>query len=259
MRVGLVLSGGGARGFAHLGALKALEELKIPIHLISGASSGAIIGAFYGAGYPPEEIFRLISQTRFLKLIRPGFNLGGLLKLTQLEEEFNRYFGSKTFSDLSIPLIVCATDINRAEVVYFSAGELVKPLMASAAMPIICQPVLYQGRLLVDGGLLNNMPVGGVTGKCDFILGIHCNPINREANILTLRSMVERTFLLAINNNVEPRLRLLDFLIEPPQLKYFSLLNLKRARIMYDSGYEHTMSLAGNLIGALEKITKIKM
>jgi len=258
MRIGLVLSGGGARGFAHLGALKALEELEISIHIISGTSSGAIAGAFYGAGYPPEEIYQIVNKTRFLKLIRPAFNMGGLIKLSQLADEFNQYFGHKNFSDLSIPLIICATDINKAVTIYFTEGELSIPLMASAAVPIVCQPVQYKNQLLVDGGLLNNMPAECLKGECDFIIGVHCNPINHEANITSMRSMLERTFQLAINNNVEPRLKLLDFLIEPPQLKYYSLLNLKNARTMFDHGYEHTMHLAEKLNKTLERFKQNK-
>jgi NTE family protein len=135
---------------------------------------------------------------------------------------------------------------------FFRDGDLVKPLMASAAVPIVCQPIIYQEHVLVDGGLLNNLPVECLIGECEFIIGVNCNPINHDANIASLRGMMERTFHLAINNNVEPRLKMLDFLIEPPQLKYFSLLNLKKSREMFNAGYDHTLLLEDNLNMALK-------
>ena len=252
MKIGLVLSGGGARGFAHFGVLKALNELQIAVHIISGTSSGALAGAFYAAGFDPEETFRMISQTKIIRLMRPAFSRFGLLKMEEVAKELSRYFGNKTFADLAIKLVVCATDINRATLVYFTEGELVKPLLASSSVPILYQPISYQNRLLIDGGLLNNMPVECVMGESDFIIGVHTNPMDYQRDIHSFKDLVERTFHLAINNNVEPRFRLCDFLIEPPGLKQYSLLNIKKAKEMFLSGYEHTMHLAPSLLAQLE-------
>lgn len=253
MRIGLVLSGGAARGFAHLGVLKALDELQIPVHIIAGSSSGAMAGAFYAAGYPPEETFRMISKTKIIRLMRPAFSKFGLLKMEEIEKELYKYFQNKTFADLNLKLVICATDINRATLVYFTEGELIRPLLASSSLPILYQPIWYQNRLLVDGGLLNNMPVECITGECDFIIGVHTNRMDYQRDIASFRDLVERTFHLAINNNVEPRLKLCDFLIEPPELKQYSLLNIKKADEMFLSGYEHTMHLAPSLLAQIEE------
>lgn len=253
MRIGLVLSGGAARGFAHLGVLKALEELKVPIHIISGTSSGAMAGAFYSAGYSPDQIFKLITGTNILRLMRPAFSRFGLLKLEEVEKLFIRYFGEKTFADLKPRLVICATDINRGTTVYFTEGQLTKPLLASSAVPLLYKPIHYQDRFLTDGGLVNNMPVECLLGESDFIIGVHTNPLDHQREIHTFREMVERTFHLAINNNVEPRLKLCNFLIEPPQLKYYSLLEMKKAKEMFTIGYEHTLHLADNLTTQLQE------
>jgi NTE family protein len=251
IRIGLALSGGGARSFAHLGVLKALEELQLPVKVISGTSSGAIAAVLYGIGLTPEEIFQKVTETRFMRLIRPAFSRYGLINLNQLEETFKQYLEGKTFADLNPKVIVSATDINRGATVYFSEGEIIKPLVASSALPFLCQPVSYQDHLLVDGGLLNNLPIECLTEEADFIIGVHVNPIDHQREVKSLRDMVERTCQLAINNNVAPRMKLCDFLIEPPQLKNFRLLSLKNAREMYEAGYEHTINLSENLLSVL--------
>jgi NTE family protein len=253
MRIGLTLSGGGARSFAHLGVLKALAALQLPIEVISGTSSGAIAAVLYGIGLSPDEIFERVTEVKFMRLIRPGLSRYGLINLSKLEEIFKPVLENKTFADLNPKVIISATDINRGTSVYFSEGELIKPLVASSALPFLCQPVNYQGHLLVDGGLINNLPVECLTGYADFTIAVHVNPIDHQRDVKSLRDMVERTCQLAINNNVTPRMKACDFLIEPPQLKYFRLLDIKHAREMFDAGYEHTMELAENLFALLER------
>lgn len=253
MRIGLALSGGGARSFAHLGVIKALNELKLPIQVISGTSSGAIAAVLYGIGMAPDEIFRKVTETKFMRLIRPGFSRYGLINLAQLEETFKPYLEHKVFADLTPKVIISATDINQGVTVYFSEGEIIKPLVASSALPFLCQPVSYQNHLLVDGGLLNNLPVESLVGLADFKIGVHVNPIDHHREVKSLRDMLERTCQLAINNNVTPRMKLCDFLIEPPELRQYRLLSIKHAREIYAAGYEHTMQLADNLLAALKE------
>jgi len=252
MRIGLVLSGGAARGIAHLGVLKALDELQLKVHIISGTSSGAMAGAFYAAGYLPDDIFRIISGTKIIRLMRPAFSRFGLLKLGEVEKELTKYFGTKTFADLSTKLIICATDINHAVSIYFSEGELVKPLLGASSVPILYQPITYQDHLLIDGGLLNNLPVECLIGECEFIIGVHTNPLNHQKQISSFKDLAERTFQIAINNNVQSRLKLCHFYIEPPELKQYSLLDMKKAKEMFLCGYNYTMQLAPSLLKQIE-------
>ncbi|PSR57021.1 hypothetical protein AHMF7605_27815 [Adhaeribacter arboris] len=248
MKIGLVMSGGAVHGVAHLGALKALTELQIPLHAISGVSSGAIAGAFFAAGYTPEEIYKLATELPYWQLAKPAFNKRGLIRLDKLEKEFSKYLGNKTFEDLNLPLFICATDLRQGTTVYFSSGNLITPLLASNTVPLLSPPVEYQNHLLVDGGLLNNLPVECLLNITDFRIALHVNPMNTQAELKTFRSILERTCHLAINNNVHPRLSLCNLIIEPPALKYFSLTDLKNARFMFEAGYEHTISLADKLV-----------
>jgi NTE family protein len=254
MRIGLVLSGGAARGFAHLGVFKALEELHIPVHIISGTSSGAMAGALYSAGYSPDEIFRMVSETNIVRLMRPAFSKMGLMNLDEVEKVFTRFLQHKTFADLRYKLVISCTDINQGIVVYFTEGDIVKPLVASSSVPILYKPISYRDHLLCDGGLLNNFPVECLLGESDFIIGVHTNPMNHKAELHSFRNLMERTFHLAINNNVEPRLKHCHFLIEPPDLKNYSLLNIRKAREMFMCGYDHTMFLSDKLLARMAQV-----
>ncbi|MFD2515664.1 patatin-like phospholipase family protein [Pontibacter locisalis] len=244
MKVGLALSGGGARGIAHLGVLKALDELGIKISMISGVSSGAIAGVLYAAGYTPDQILVLIKELSVFKIVRPVFGKAGLLHLDEVEKLYVKHLGAGVkFEDLKIPVVISATEMNEGVTAYFSSGELIKPLLASSAVPILYHSIEYQGKLLNDGGLLNNLPVDPLHTNCDVKLAVHVNPINHQAHVTTLRGMIERTVLLAINNNVKLRMHLCDLLIEPQELKYYRLTNFRKADEIFDIGYRYTLQM----------------
>jgi len=248
MKVGVALSGGGARGIAHLGVLKAFDELGIKPGIFSGVSSGAIASVFYAAGYKPEEILKLIKELSLFKIVRPAFGKRGLFHLDEVEKLYKTHLGiNATFEDLSIPVIISATEMNEGVTAYYSSGDLIQPLIASSAVPILYKPISYQGKLLNDGGLLNNMPVEPLLHNCDVKIGVHVNPINHQARITTLRSMVERTVHLAINNNVKIRTPLCDFFIEPTELKHYRLMSFGKADELFNIGYKYTMNLERHL------------
>ena len=246
MKIGIALSGGGARGLAHLGIIKALEELKIPLSIISGTSSGAIIGALYAYGYSPDQILEIIINTKLFRLVR--FTIGtGLLKMDAAEKAFLQYLPENDFSVLKKKLIVTTTDLNSGKTVYFSEGELVKPLLASSSIPVVFAPVQIGNRLYIDGGLLNNLPVEALSEQCDKIIAAHCNPINDEFVSKGFRAVFERTFLLIINANTFESRKYCDLFVEPPALGQFSTLSIAKAREMFNIGYEYTLSMQSQL------------
>jgi NTE family protein len=253
MKIGLALSGGGARGVAHLGVLKALQEIGVKADLISGVSSGAIAGVFYSAGFSPDEILKLIKELSVFQIMRPVFGRAGLMHLDEVDKLYRKYLGENPlFEDLKIPVIVSATEVNEGVTAYFSEGDIIKPLLASSAVPILYQPIAYQGKLLNDGGLLNNLPLDPLQGNCDLKIGVHVNPINHHAKITNVRSMIERTVHLAINNNVKTRLHLCDFLIEPPELKYYRVMSFRKADELFEIGYRYTLNIERHLKHLLE-------
>ncbi|GAA4298598.1 patatin-like phospholipase family protein [Nibribacter koreensis] len=245
-RIGICFSGGAARGIAHLGVMKALNELKIPIEVISGTSSGAIAGAFLAAGFAPEKVLELVCDLSVRQFLRPALNKG-ILHSNSLLKIFEQHLESITFANLSTQLIISATDLNQGSTVYLSEGSVANALRASSALPIMFQPVAYQDMLLVDGGLLNNMPVECLTGACDQIIGVHVNPVNHQANIKTIRQVTERVFHLAINANVQQRVSYCNVFIEPPALKNYHIYAVNKAQEIFDIGYQHTKTLEREL------------
>lgn len=157
MKIGLALGGGGARGLAHLGLLKAVEERGFEVAAIAGTSMGGMIGAFYAAGHSPDEIARIARELKLHDFLRPGKH-GALLGGKGIETFLGKHLPG-SFEDLRIPLEVAATDLQNGTLVIFNKGPLVPAIRASSAIPGILEPVFIDDRVYADGGLLNNIPV----------------------------------------------------------------------------------------------------
>ncbi|RAK70243.1 patatin-like phospholipase family protein [Hymenobacter edaphi] len=247
-KLGIALSGGAARGIAHLGMLEALRELQLPIGALSGVSSGGLAAVFFAAGIPPREVLRLLTDTRFLRLVRPAYRRG-LVSLTLLEKLFVAHLpGNQTFADLSLPVTLSAADLVAGETAFFDEGPLIPPLLASCAVPVLCQPIDYRGRVLVDGGLLNNLPVEPLLDRPELaVVGAHTNVFNPEGRIESIRHVAERTFMLAIGTNVAPRLARCALVLQPPALRDYRVADLRHAPALFDIGYRYTLAHAAAL------------
>ncbi len=156
--LGLALGGGFARGIAHIGVLKVLEEEKIPIACIAGTSVGALIGAAYCSGVSPAELEEVAARVRFRDLARWTLSRYGFATNHRMIGFLNKLLKVKTFEELRIPLAVTATDFNSGEGAVFRSGLLVDPVRASCAYPGVFLPVMVNGRLLVDGMLAHSLP-----------------------------------------------------------------------------------------------------
>ncbi|SKB57856.1 patatin-like phospholipase family protein [Dyadobacter psychrophilus] len=243
MKIGLVLSGGGARGIAHIGAIKALMERGIRPDIISGTSSGAFVGAMLAHGYTPDEIIEMIVQTSFYPYLRLGFGGNGLLQMKRLEAVLCKYIPENTFESLKIPLVVTATDITSGEEIQFRNGELAIPVLASCSVPGIFSPIYFQGHDLVDGGVLNNLPVEPIMREADFLIGIHCNPFTLDKPLKRTTEIVYRSLILAMHSKNKERFKKCDLLIEPAELSKFSLFDFRKAEQLFDVGYRYTKRL----------------
>jgi NTE family protein len=240
MKIGITLSGGGARGIAHIGILKALEEMGVEISVISGTSAGSIVGALYAHGCKPEEILSIIQKVSVFRSVRPAWTWIGLLSLEGLREVLLKYIPENNFDALKVPLTIGATDIKKGETVYFSSGELISCIMASCCVPAVFAPVSFDNKLLVDGGVLENLPAKPIRTKCDLLIGSHCNPIGSTFDAKSLRTIIERSLLMAINGNTQKSRELCDVFIEPPDLSKFSGFGLNKAQEIFDIGYQFT-------------------
>lgn len=236
-KTGLVLSGGGARGFAHLGVIKALNEAGIFPEIISGTSAGAIVGVLTADGYSPDEIMKLLDSRKRLDYIRPTVDREGLMQISGIIRILSKSLRAKTFEELKIPLIVSATDLNNGRIEYFSEGELLNPVIASASIPVLFKPVLINKIHYVDGGVLDNLPIRPLEGKCSFIIGSFVNPTGYVENVTSLIQIAERTFLLSMSKEVNEKARRFNLLFSPPALSNYKILDPEKSEEVYNTGY----------------------
>ena len=239
--IGLALSGGGVRGISHLGVLKALNEVGIFPNQISGSSAGAIVGVMYCQGYSPDEVLKIVIETNYFKLMRPAISWKGLFNLDSLAELLKTYLPIDEFSALKTPLIVAATDIGKGKVVYFNQGQLIEPILASSCIPGMFEPIEYDSRYLVDGGVLNNLPVEPLKGKSDLVIGVNCNHLPELGKVRNVKNLLERAVIMNLNFNVYTRKGACDYFIEAPGLGKYSVFDLKKAPELFQAGYQEAM------------------
>lgn len=247
-KIGLVLSECGARGIAHIGVLKALEELNMKPDIISGTSFGAIIGAFYAAGYSIPEITDIVTRNTIFHLRDLAFSHDGLFHLN--ENTFRRYFKKKTIEELKIPLYISAIDLSRGTPVVYSKGDIAKAIIASLAIPILFQPVKHRQTHLINGGFTNSFPIEPLVGKCDFIIGVYANPLVKLRIVSGRINVFDRKYYLSVYKDVQFKKSLCDLFIEPALLVKYRIFNFKEANELIEIGYQYTM-------GFKEKITII--
>lgn len=282
-KIGLVLSGGGARGFAHIGVLKVLEENRIPVDYIAGASMGALVGSLYSTGRSPEEMEKLLESLDWDKLLSgsPAYNelayrrkqdqrnLPGSLSLKgrnvkslklptsvnpgheiglAIDRIFYGYSNVKDFDELPIPFRTVGTDMLNAETVVLKSGSLQQSLRATMAIPAVFAPVEIDGKILADGGILNNIPTDVVKDMgADIILVINIETqIGDRSSLDNLIGVLGQTFIVATVENSRRSLRQADFIIAP-DLKDFSSSSFNEGKAIIELGYQGAKQKAGFL------------
>ncbi len=242
--VGLVLSGGGVKGMAHIGMIQALNEFGIQAQVVSGSSVGALVGAMYANGNSVSEMLRFFKETplfryHFMTLVKPG-----LLDTDRYFEVLLKYFPENTFESLQRKLSVVTTDLQRGEERIFSSGALIMPLLASAALPPVFSPVVINGTLYADGGIMNNFPYEYVTDESDFIIGSNVSSVRQlsKEGIRSSYQLANRTTSLMIYAMNRAKVQQCDLIIEPQSLELIGILDKKGIEKAYTIGYEHTLA-----------------
>lgn len=281
-KVGLVLSGGAARGLAHIGVLKALEEQGVKIDAIAGTSMGAVIGGLYASGYKIDELeklalaidwqqalsdapprkdipFRRKQDDRdFLVKQRLSFRDDGSLGLPLgviqgqnlallLESLLAHASDTRDFDKLPIPFRAVATDIASGEKVVFRKGHLPQVIRASMSIPAVFAPVELDGRLLVDGGMVDNIPLDIVREMgVDMAIVVDIGtPLRNRKQLATVVDVLNQSITLMTRRNSKEQLASLhrdDILVQPP-LSSFGVTDFGRAQDMIDAGYRATRLL----------------
>lgn len=219
-KIGLALSGGGARGFAHVGALKVLAEHNVRIDLIAGTSAGSIIGGALAAGMPVDEILAMARSARWRDLVRPSLSVGGLLSSVPMGIFLRRRFPVHRFEDLTVPFSAVAFDLaTNSETVLGGTGDLIGSIRASCAVPGIFSPVRDEkGRMLVDGGVVSPLPVETVRKMgADIVIAVDlvsCGATFRTSSRTGLGVMIQGALALLKVVSKQEQLGA-DIVIEP--------------------------------------------
>lgn len=238
--LGYALSGGGAKGFAHLGALKVLEKCGLKPDVIAGTSAGALAGVFYADGFHPDEIVDLFRKKEFLEFVEFTLPTAGFFKSTGLHNFLKKNLRAKRFEELQVPFYVVTTDWDRASTVTFSNGDnLVDAVVASCSVPIVFHPQMIHDVPYVDGGLLKNFPVSVIRKKCKYVIGVNVSLILPPPEKNNIRRMLERTFNLMSNSNTLIDKAYCDILIETKGIEKYSMFDLHNQQKIMDVGYHY--------------------
>lgn len=238
--IGLVLSGGGVRGVAHLGLLQVLEEIGIEPYAISGTSAGAIVGALRAAGHSVGTILDFFKTTSIFKIGLIASRKPGFIDSDKFYPILKELLPEDDFSALKLKLYVTATDMVRGRQRTFSHGPLIRTVLASAAFPVVLTPVEIDGQLYTDGGALNNFPVEPLAGECEMIIGCNVHPFKdlQPGDIKTSLSVMERLFHLSIHHHTIQKYHLCNVVVTPPGLEEFGTFDRGRYDEIFELGYK---------------------
>jgi NTE family protein len=243
MKIGISLSGGGAKGIAHVGVLQALVDNGIEIDLIAGTSAGAIVGALFAAGIPASTMLDAIRNTSLLRIFGFRWPDRGLGDMTYLKSLLSKLIVYDSFESLGKPLYVPIMNINSGQVEIKNKGKLFDVICASSSVPLLFKPVVIDENHYLDGGIGMNMPVRCMVGKVDLIIGV--NLVNHhdlaDKYLGSWKEIMSRVFDLAVYNNVKPEMSLCDIIIEPIDIHLYSRFNFSQAELLYKAGYDGTM------------------
>ncbi|WP_419213253.1 patatin-like phospholipase family protein [Maribacter sp. X9] len=238
--IGLVLSGGGVRGMAHIGVLKAMQEFGIAATVVAGSSVGALVGALYAADKPIIDMLRFFKETPLFKYNYFAVAKPGLINTERYIATFRDYFPENSFEALKKKLYVVATNLELGEEIIINEGELIKPLLASAALPPVFSPVEYNGALHADGGIMNNFPSEPVLNQVDYVIGSNVSIVSKLDkkylnNSFQLTARVTGLMIYAINRE---KIYKCNLVIEPKELEHIGILDRRGIEKAYSIGYE---------------------
>lgn len=222
-KIGLALGSGGARGFAHLGVLKTLLDAGIPIDLIAGSSMGAMVGCFYGAGLDIERLYnlsRVFKRKYYLDFTIPKM---GFIAGNRVKDLIRIFTHGRNLEQLDIPVHVVATDLMTGDKIVFKDGPIADAVRASISIPGIFVPEKYEGKLLVDGGVIDRVPVSVVKEMgADLIIAVDVSRVKRNAEISSIYDVIMQSLDIMQMELAANREFASDFMITPPVEMYSS-------------------------------------
>ena len=250
IKIGLCLSGGGAKGIAHIGVLKALRESGIFPDVVSGTSAGSVVGALYAAGKTPEEMIDFVRDGSLFKIYKVIMPSDGLTKLTYIKEKLQAVIPNDSFEALARPLYVAVTNLITGNCEIKSSGPLFDVIMASSSIPLVFSPVEIDGQLYVQP----------LIGKSDVIIGVNLMPQEpiSEKSIQNIIGIATRCFSLSVWSNTQPQLKHCDMVIAPPNIEQYNIFQFSRYKELVEVGYEAALDRIPELLEIIDTARKEK-
>ncbi|MFT3823818.1 MAG: patatin-like phospholipase family protein [Chitinophagaceae bacterium] len=235
-----VLSGGGARGYAHLGVLKAFEEQYILPEAIAATSAGSIAAAFICNGFTTDEVREIFLSSKLAFSMHWRNWRIGFFSLSAVEQVLQRTLRYTTFEELQVPLHITATNFETGAQAVFNKGPLIPAILAASSVPMVFPPVEIDKVPYVDGGLSGNLPAEVLAGQYSNIIGVHVNPLTPYNPAGGFLANVERTLHMAIREHVLKSKVLCSLFIEPEGLGKFGMFDFKHFDDIYSTALQYT-------------------
>jgi NTE family protein len=255
-RIGLVLGGGAARGFAHVGVIRVLEQERIPVDVVVGTSVGSLIGALYAAERNSFELewtaFQLKQEDVFDFRVMNAVLGMGLAKGEQLESFVKGKVKAQTIEALKIPFAAVATDLNWGQRVVLERGSIARAVHASSAIPGVFEPVQHEGKLLVDGGVVDNLPVDVARAKgADVVVAVDISEDIGNVNIKNMVDVLLQSTNIMFEVNVAARRGAADVLVTP-KVGGVGMLDFTQRKACMDAGIEAARAAVPRIRAAVE-------
>jgi len=247
-KIGLALGGGAVLGAAHIGVLKAITEHEIPIHYIAGTSIGAFMAALYAFGLTSQEIETLALDLNWLEVSGISLSQYGVLNNKKLGKVLDEKIGKKTFADAIIPMAIVAVDINSGEKVVCTEGEVAEAVMASTCIPGVFIPVKAGKRLLVDGGVLEPVPVSSLTGLgAKFTIAVNLFARRKYQHPKNVVDLLINALDIMMVNTAKMESDDADLLVEP-NLDEFNLVDTRQVPDLIEVGYQAATKMFRDIV-----------
>ena len=240
-KIGLALGGGSVLGAAHIGVLKALDELGISIDYIAGTSIGAFVSGLYAFGLSWEEIEKIANNLNWVDISGLSFSNMGLLQNKDMGKLIIDHIGDVNLEDANIPLAMIATDIVTMEKVILTKGNLAKATMASTCIPGVFTPVEINDRLLVDGGIVENVPISPLINMgAKLIIAVNLNTEHKNEKPENIVDILLRTFFITSATATKYQTQDVDILIAP-DLSEFNVIDIEQSPELIEKGYTEAL------------------
>lgn len=253
-QLGMVLSGGGARGLSHVGVFKALAEEGIHPQVIAGTSAGAIVAALHAAGYSAEEMLEFFVSKNPFRVSKLSLAKPGIFDTAKVVADFQEYFPDDSFEALAMPIFLTATDLVEARPEIFATGRLIPAILASASTPLVFTPTEIEGHWYSDGGITNNFPIEPLLGHCNSILGVYASPLRfmYEPSLQSSFAVAQRAFEIGSYYSSKGKFHQCDLLLCPAELSEYSTLDTKNFETIMEIGYRATREHMDAIVGLVE-------